>query len=149
MLKNSWSLNHGTGRLHWALSPAFVKYLVCDGDSLRWIIYNNNIRWQVDAGRKMGEHRNSDTVSLALRSVLPETCLQIEELGFTSGDAEGTALSAGSAGTAPLFSRMAQHQAYFTSCRQHTLTYIRRHTCAHIRVLSILLSPSSPWDFSM
>lgn len=66
----------------------------------------------------------------------------MEELGFTSGTAEGTALSAGSAGTVPLLSRIAQHQVYFNSCPRHTL-YV--HTCAHVCVhICVSLSSRLP-----
>lgn len=40
------------------------KRLLGDQDFLMWIMNSNSIRCQVHAARVMGEHRNSDTVSL-------------------------------------------------------------------------------------
>lgn len=43
------------------------KRLLGDRDFLMWIMNSNSIRCQVHAARVMGEHRNSDTVSLTLQ----------------------------------------------------------------------------------
>lgn len=71
----------------------------------------------------------------------------MEELGFTSGTAEGTALSAGSAGTVPLLSRIAQHSTrrILTPAPGTRFTYIHAHMSACTYVfLSLPACPPHP-----